>query len=158
MISFWPTKWIYSSYLTILKRVSLIIINLSQLFWNPEDSKEKLKKKYIDHKDNLTTKILKIDLEFRQNHLTSSSYDDFETRFLKELNRHPPLKTKILRNKNSRFITKEFRKAMMLQSKLKSIFNKDKAHFNWQKYKHQQNFCLNLLKKTKRTIFCQIKY
>ena len=33
----------------------------------------------------------KKDLEFRLNHLTSSSYDDFETIFLKELNRHEPL-------------------------------------------------------------------
>ena len=39
----------------------------------------------------------KKDLEFRLNHLTSSSYDDFETTFLKELNRHAPLKKKILR-------------------------------------------------------------
>ena len=36
----------------------------------------------------------KKDLEFRLNHLTSSSYDDFETTFLKELNRHVPLKRK----------------------------------------------------------------
>ena len=36
----------------------------------------------------------KKDLEFRLNHLTSSSYDDFETTFLKELNRHAPLKKK----------------------------------------------------------------
>ena len=39
----------------------------------------------------------KKDLEFRLNHLTSSSYDAFETTFLKELNRHAPLKKKILR-------------------------------------------------------------
>ena len=35
-------------------------------------------------------------LEFRLNHLTSSSYDDFKFTFLKELNRHAPLKKKIL--------------------------------------------------------------
>ena len=53
-------------------------------------------------------------------------------------------------------MTKELRKAIML-SKLKNIFNKDKTHSNWQKYKHQRKFCLNLLRKTKKTIFCQIK-
>ena len=38
----------------------------------------------------------KKDLEFRLNRLTSSSYNDFETTFLKEFNRHEPLKKKIL--------------------------------------------------------------
>ena len=32
----------------------------------------------------------KKDLELRPNHLTSGSYDDFETTFSKELNRHAP--------------------------------------------------------------------
>ena len=94
----------------------------------------------------------KKDLEFRLNHLTSSSYDAFETTFLKELNRHAPLKKKILRHNNNCFMTKELRKAIMLRSKLKNIFNKNKTHFNWQKYKHQRNFCLNLLRKTKNNI------
>ena len=38
--------------------------------------------------------------------------------------------------------------------------NTDTFHavFNWQKYKHKPNFCLNVLRKTKKkTIFCQIK-
>ena len=42
---------------------------------------------------------------------------------------------------------------VMLQLKLKNIFNKNNAHVNWQKYKYQQKFCLILLK-TKNTIFC----
>ena len=44
----------------------------------------------------------------------------------------------------------------MLWSKLKYIFNKNKTHFNWQKYKHQQNFCLNLLRKTKKQYFAKL--
>ena len=37
LILFWPTERTYSSYLTLLKRVFLTTINLSQLFWNQED-------------------------------------------------------------------------------------------------------------------------
>ena len=48
-------------------------------------------------------------------------------------------------------------KSVMLWSEFKNIFNKNKTHFNWQKYKHQRNLCLNLLRKTKKTILCQIK-
>ena len=91
-------------------------------------------------------------MEFSLSHLTSSSYDDFETSFLKELKRHASLKKKVLRHNNNRFMTKELRKAIMLRSKLKNIFNKDKTHCNWQKHKHEQNFCLDLLKKTKNNI------
>ena len=72
----------------------------------------------------------KKDLEFRPNHLTSNSYDDFETTFLKELNRHASLKKKILRDNNNCFLTKELRMAIMLRSKLKNIFDKNKSHFN----------------------------
>ena len=53
-------------------------------------------------------------------------------------------------------MTKELRKAIMLRSKLKNIFNKNKTHFNWQKYKHQRNFCLNLLRKTKKQYFAKL--
>ena len=53
-------------------------------------------------------------------------------------------------------MTKELRKAIMLRSKLKNIFNKNKTHFNWQKYKHKPNFCLNILKKTKKRSFAKL--
>ena len=76
--------------------------------------------------------------------------------FLKELNIHAPLKKKILRHNNNCFVTKELRKAIMLRSKLKNIFTKNKTHFNWQKYKHQRNFCLNLLRKTKKQYFAKL--
>ena len=62
----------------------------------------------------------------------------------------------ILRYNNDRFMAKELRKAIMLRSKFLNTYNKDKTHFNWQKHKHQRNFCLNILRKTKE-IFCQIK-
>ena len=89
-------------------------------------------------------------MEFRLNYLTSYSYDDFEIKFLKKLNRHAPLKNRILQHNGNRFMMKELRKAIILRSKLKNIFNKDKTHFNWQKHKDKQHFCLNLLKDKKK--------
>ena len=70
-------------------------------------------------------------MEFRLSHLTSSSYDDFEATFSKELNRHAPLKKEILQHNNKLFMTNEKkRKAIILRSKLKSNFNKGKIHFH----------------------------
>ena len=66
------------------------------------------------------------------------------------------LNTQVLQHDNNCFMTKELKKAIMLRSKLKNIFNKNKTHFNWQKYKHQRNFCLNLLRKTKKQYFAKL--
>ena len=73
--------------------------------------------------------------------------------FFKELNKHAPLKKKILRHNNNAFMTKELQKEIMLRSKLKYKFNKERNHINWCNYKHQRNHCLSILRKTKKKYF-----
>ena len=73
--------------------------------------------------------------------LTNHSYTEFEKVFLKELNKPTPLKKKILRHGNA-FMTKELRKEIMLRSKLKIKFDKERNHINWCHYKRQCNHCL----------------
>ena len=80
---------------------------------------------------------------------TNHSYAEFKQVFLKELNKHAPLKKKVLRHDNNAFMTKELRKEIMLRSKLKNKFNKERNHINWCNYKHQHNHCLSILRKTK---------
>ena len=41
----------------------------------------------------------------------------------------------------------------MHRSKLKSIYNKTKANENWDNYKKQRSFCVNLLRNTKKDYF-----
>ena len=53
-------------------------------------------------------RILKDKLE----KLTSDSYAEFEKVFLKELNKHAPLKKKVLRHNNNAFMTKELRRKL----------------------------------------------
>ena len=50
--------------------------------------------------------ILKIKLE----NIKNKRYSDFEAVFLKELNKHAPLKKKFLRHNNNPFMTKNLRK------------------------------------------------
>ena len=50
-------------------------------------------------------------------------------------------------------MTKELRKKIMLQSKLKNKFNKERNHINWCNYKRQRNHCLSILRKTKKEYF-----
>ena len=85
--------------------------------------------------------------------LTNCSYAEFEKVFLKESNKHAPLKKKVLRHNNNAFMTKELRKEIMLRSKLKNKFNKEKNHINWCNYKRQRNHRLSILRKTQKEYF-----
>ena len=50
-------------------------------------------------------------------------------------------------------MTKDLRKQIMVRSKLRNIFNKNRNYENWCKYKRQRNLCLNLLRKTKKSFY-----
>ena len=86
-------------------------------------------------------------LKDKLENLTNHSYAESEKVFLKELNKHAPLKKKILRHNNNAFMKKELRKEILLLSKLKNKFNKKRNHINW------WNRCLSILRKTKKEYF-----
>ena len=50
-------------------------------------------------------------------------------------------------------MTKALRKAIMNRSKLKNIYTKKRTDDHWVYYKNQRNFCVNLLRKTKKDYF-----
>ena len=77
--------------------------------------------------------------------------------FLTVLNKQAPLKTKFRRHNNNPFMTKELRKIIMNRSQLKNRYNKNHNYENWYLYKKQRNFCVSLLRKTKRNYFKNVK-
>ena len=50
-------------------------------------------------------------------------------------------------------MTKALRKAIVHRSKLKNIFRKTRAKEDWNNYRKQRNFCVNLLRNTKKDYF-----
>ena len=64
--------------------------------------------------------------KYKLENLTNHSYAEFEKVFSKELNKHAPLKKKILRHDNNAFMTKALWKEIILGSKPKNKFNKKK--------------------------------
>ena len=50
-------------------------------------------------------------------------------------------------------MTKELRKEIMKRSKLKNKYNKKRNYENWSLYKKQRNYCVSLLRKTKKAYF-----
>ena len=64
--------------------------------------------------------------------------------------KHAPLKKKYLTASHSKFDTKELSKAIMLRSKLRKRFLKDRTNESRCKYK-KRNICVYLLQNPKRT-------
>ena len=52
-------------------------------------------------------------------------------------------------------MSKALHKAIMVRSKLKNKYNKIRTEENWDSYKKQRNFCVNLLRKTKKEYYSQ---
>ena len=72
------------------------------------------------------------------------------------LNIHAPIKLKYVRANNGPFMTKELRKAIMLRSRLKNVFNRDKSEESKLAYTKQRNKCTQLLRKSKRNFYSSL--
>ena len=110
------------------------------------------KKAYRSYK-NFDLEHFNIALKSELEELNDSAYNEFEMAFCGVLNKHAPLKVKILRHNNNSFMTKNLRKAIMHRSKLKNRFNKCRTYENWCNYKTQRNYCVSLFRKTKQQYF-----
>ena len=66
-------------------------------------------------------------------------------------------KKKYIRANQSNFMTGKLSKAIMKRSKLRNRFLKEKSEASRKAYNIQRNYCVNLLKKTKKGIFCEYK-
>ena len=86
-----------------------------------------LKKIYLFYK-TFDVKNLKNTYKFELEKVKSESYGEFKAVFLKELNKHAPLKKKFLRYSNNPFMTKDLQNQMMVRSKLRKIFNKNRNY------------------------------
>ena len=81
------------------------------------------------------------------------SVDLFKMTFLNALNSFAPVKKKYLRANHSKFINKELSKAVMLRTKLRNKFLKEKTTETRSGYNKQRNICVSILRKAKRSYF-----
>jgi len=84
------------------------------------------------------------------------SYKSLSDIFQQVLNRHAPLKEKMVRGNNSPFMTKELRKAIMNRSRLKKKYQNWPSRENFVIWKKQKNKCNKLLRKAKQNYFKNI--
>ena len=69
------------------------------------------------------------------------------------LDKYAPQKKRLVRANNSPFMTDELYKAIMVRSRLRNKFLKLKTMESSIKYKKQRNFCVSLLRKTKKKFY-----
>ena len=88
--------------------------------------------------------LFKKDLGESLKNRTTYDYSCFQNIFIALLNKDVPIKKKIMCFNNNLFMSKALRKPIMHRPKLKSVYNKCKT---------ENNFCVNLLRKTKTKCF-----
>ena len=67
--------------------------------------------------------------------------------------KHAPIKYKYLRANDGPFMTKILRKEVILRSKLRNIYNKEKSDESNKAYKRQRNLCTKLVRKAKKDFY-----
>ena len=72
---------------------------------------------------------------------------------METLNKHAPLKKRYIRANNSPFMNEDLCKAIMVRSRLRNKFLKLKTDDVWNAYRIQRNFCVSLLRDTKRNFY-----
>ena len=86
---------------------------------------------------------------FNQRRIYEMSNDEFSGIASNLFDKHVPLKYKYIRANEGPFMNKELRKAVMLRSKFRNIFNRSKSELDKIAYKTQRNLCTNLFRKAK---------
>ena len=83
-----------------------------------------------------------------QNHYyifdTNSTYDNLVGLIVSLLDKYAPMKKKLIRGNQSRFMNKNLSKAIMKRSSLRSKYLKDSTKINILNYKTQRNLCVSL--------------
>ena len=84
---------------------------------------------------------------------TVLGYTSFEDNFLGVLNKHAPLKKKVLRANQAPYVTEALRKTIMKRSYLEKLYFKKKLTESLKKYKKHKNLCSRLYKKKRKKYF-----
>ena len=104
---------------------------------------------------NFNSKSFKSDLK-KQLKYTELS-ESFENMFLNILQRHAPLKTKVVSANHAPYMNRILIKAIMKRSELERKYLKNRTNENRIRYKKQKNFCSKLYKKERKKYFSNIE-
>ena len=99
-------------------------------------------------RDDLLSEISNSYLEFDNN-----SFDEFFNMCRSTLDQHAPRKQKYARGNHMPFMNKTLSKEIMKRTKLRNKFLKERTDESKKRYTLQRNYCVSLLKKTKKNYY-----
>ena len=116
---------------------------------------EKLMPKVIKYRDYkfFNNEIFRENLIKKLANKHNDSLFEFVSIAYQTLNELAPSKQRFVRGNQSPFINKEYSKAIMTRSRLRNKFWKLNTPENRQAYSKQRNYCVSLLRKTKRNYY-----
>ena len=97
-----------------------------------------------------------LDYELSKLDVCNLEFEHFLNIFNKVLNKHASMKKKFLRANQGEFLTKDLNKAIMTRSRLRNKYLKEKSADSKITYDKQRNYCVNLLRRTKKYYFVSI--
>ena len=118
----------------------------------------KVKPKIIHYRDykNFPLQNFRIELKNCLKNEIVDNYSKFEEIFLEILNKHAPLKKKVLRANEKPYMTKTLRKAIMRRSALQNRYYRDGKPESGEAFKKQRNYTNRLLKREKKKYFSNL--
>ena len=97
-----------------------------------------------------------LDYELSKLDVCNLELEHFLNIFIEILNKHVPIKRKYLRANQGEFMSKELNKAIMTRSRLRNKYLKEESADSKIAYDKQRNYCVNLLRRTKKKYFVNI--
>ena len=111
--------------------------------------------KYRNYR-KFNSEFFRQDLQTAFCNIGDESYVTFESTFKDILNKHAPIKSKIVRANNAPFMNKTLSKAIMTRSRLKRKFHKNPNNMNKNRYNQHRNYCVNLARRVKKNYYSNI--
>ena len=146
---FQKTAYTITTGISDYHKMTLIILN---------ENFEKLPPKIITYRSYRT--FNENSFRMKLNLIINTENIDFESKIhhiVEELDKQAPFKYKTVRGNNMPFMNRDLRKAIMVRSRLKNLYYKSKTNESKARYKRQKNFCLSLLRRTKKDYFANLK-
>ena len=97
-----------------------------------------------------------LDYQLSKLDVCNLAFEHFLNIFIEILNKHAPIKKKYLRANQGEFMSKELNKTIMTRSRLRNKYLKEKSADSKLAYEKQRNYCVNLLRRTKKKYFANI--
>ena len=136
-----PTRWsqlLCVIHIVVKKRLKFIIVTINSNFDKTEFIEDFEKSNYYPPKPKSDD---------------NSEYNNLLNMIQKVLNKHAPLKSRVIRGNQAPFMNKELSKPIMRRSQLKNKYNKTKQEADRDAYKKQQCLCVKLRRKAVKQYF-----